>query len=62
MLGGIIGSAIGYLEAMKWNKDRLQENTDLFLPPSQFMMDTVVRGGYNPMKFRVLCNQSSDGY
>ena len=56
MPGGIIGSAIGYFEAKKWNKDRLQEYTDLFLPPSQFMMDTVVRGGYNPKKFRVLCN------
>lgn len=56
MPGGIIGSTIGYLEAKKWNKERLQEYTDLFLPPSQFMMDTVVRGGYNPTKFRVLCN------
>ena len=56
MPGGIVGSAIGYLEAKKWNKEKLQEYTDLFLPPSQFMMDTVVRGGYNPKKFRVLCN------
>lgn len=56
MPGGIIGSAIGYLEAKKWNKERLQEYTDLFLPPSQFMMDTVVRGGYDPEKLRVLCN------
>ena len=56
MPGGIVGSAIGYLEAKKWNKEKLQEYTDLFLPPSQFMMDTVVRGGYNPTKFRVLCN------
>ena len=56
MPGGIVGSAIGYLEARKWNKERLQEYTDLFLPPSQFMMDTVVRGGYAPKKFRVLCN------
>ena len=56
MPGGIIGSTIGYLEAKKWCKEKLQEYTDLFLPPSQFMMDTVVRGGYNPKKFRVLCN------
>lgn len=56
MPGGIIGSTIGYLEAKKWNKEKLQEYTDLFLPPSQFMMDTVVRGSYNPKKFRVLCN------
>lgn len=53
---GLIGSTIGFLEAKEWNKERLQEYTDLFLPPSQFMMDTVVRGGYNPKKFRVLCN------
>lgn len=56
MPGGIIGSTIGYLEAKKWNKEKLQEYTDLFLPPSQFMMDTVVRGGYDAKKFRVLCN------
>lgn len=56
MPGGIIGSIIGYLEAKKWNKESLQACTDLFLPPSQFMMDTVVRGGYDAKKFRVLCN------
>jgi glycosyltransferase involved in cell wall biosynthesis len=56
MPGGIIGSTIGYLEAKKWDKEKLQEYTDLFLPPSQFMKDTVVRGGYDPRKFRVLCN------
>jgi len=56
MPGGVIGSTIGYLEAKKWNKERLQEYTNLFLPPSQFMMDTVVRGGYDARKFKVLCN------
>ena len=56
MPGGVIGSTIGYLEAKKWNKEKLQQYIDLFLPPSQFMMDTVVRGGYNAYKFRVLCN------
>ena len=56
MQGGLPGSVIGYLEAMKWNKDVLQEYVDLFLPPSKFMMDTCVEGGYKPEKFRVLCN------
>lgn len=56
MTGGIIGSTIGYLEARKWSEKTLQEYTDLFLPPSHFLMDTVVRGGYDAMKFRVLCN------
>lgn len=56
MPGGVIGSTIGYLEAMKWNPTKLQEYTDLFLPPSQFMADTCIAGGYDKNKFKVLCN------
>lgn len=56
MPGGLPGAIIGYREIKKWNKDVLQEYVDLFLPPSQFMMDTCVAGGYSPGKFRVLCN------
>lgn len=56
MPGSLPGAIIGYLEIKKWNKKRLQEYTDLFLPPSKFMMDTMIRGGYDPEKFRVLCN------
>ena len=56
MPGGLPGAIIGYREMMKWNREVLEEYTDLFLPPSQFMMDTCVEGGYSPEKFRVLCN------
>ena len=56
MPGGLPGAVIGYLEAQKWNKEVLEEYVDLFLPPSKFMMDTCVEGGYKPEKFRVLCN------
>jgi glycosyltransferase involved in cell wall biosynthesis len=56
MQGGIPGAFIGYWELKKWNKERLQEVCDLFLPPSQFMADTCVKGGYDKNKFRVLCN------
>lgn len=56
MQGGLPGAVIGYLEARKWNCKALQEWVDWFLPPSQFMMDTCVKGGYSPEKFRVLCN------
>ncbi len=56
MPGSVPGAIIGYLEQKKWNKEKLQEYTDLFLPPSQFMMDTCVAGGYDASKFRVLCN------
>ena len=56
MPGSIPGAIVGYLEAKKWNKEVLQEYVDWFLPPSKFMMDTCVKGGYKPEKFRVLCN------
>ena len=54
--GNIVGAYIGWREILKWNHERLEACTDLFLPPSKFMMDTMVRGGYSPEKFRVLCN------
>ena len=56
MPGGLPGAVIGYLEAQKWNKEVLQKYVDLFLPPSKFMMDTCVEGGYSAAKFKVLCN------
>ena len=56
MPGSLPGAVIGYCEALKWNKEVLQEYVDLFLPPSKFMMDTCVEGGYSAEKFRVLCN------
>lgn len=54
--GSVPGAVIGYLEAKKWDKERLQKSCDLFLPPSQFMADTCIRGGYDREKFRVMCN------
>lgn len=54
--GSLPQSIIGYWEAKKWNKERLQEYTNLFIAPSQFMMDTMVNSGYSQEKFCVLCN------
>lgn len=56
MPGSLPGAIIGYYEIKKWNKDRLQRCTDLFLPPSLFMKNTCVAGGYSPDKFSVMCN------
>lgn len=56
MPGSIPGAVIGYLEQRKWNAKKLQEYTDKFLPPSRFMADTCIRGGYDASKFEVLCN------
>lgn len=54
--GNIVGAFVGWREILKWNSKRLEACTDMFLPPSKFMMDTMVRGGYSPEKFKVLCN------
>ena len=56
MPGNIPGAVIGWREILKWNKDRLQACTDKFLPPSQFLADTMVKGGYSAEKMQVLCN------
>lgn len=56
MPGSIPGAIIGYLEAKKWNSSRLSSYVTKFLPPSQFMADTCIRGGYDPNKFEVLNN------
>jgi len=54
--GSLPGAVIGYYEMKRWNKERLQEYTDVFVAPSCFMMEAVVRGGYRSEKFKVLCN------
>lgn len=54
--GSLLGSIIGYLELKTWNKDRLKNCTDLFLPPSKFMADLCIKGGYPAEKFKVMCN------
>ena len=56
MKGGLLGSIIGYYEAKKWNVEKLQEYTDLFIAPSQFMANTCIAGGYQKEKFKVLSN------
>lgn len=56
MPGSIPGAIVGYLEAKKWNREVLEKYVDWFLPPSQFMKDTCVKGGYSADKMKVLCN------
>jgi len=56
MPGSLPGAIIGYLEARRWNPQRLQEVTDRFLPPSRFLKELCVAGGYDAGKFTVLPN------
>ena len=56
MKGGKIGSLIGYKEAVRWNRERLENDTDVFVCPSQFMADKMAQGGFDRKKLVTLCN------
>lgn len=56
MKGSKLASIIGYEEAVKWNRERLEACTDVFVCPSKFMADKMVQGGFKKDKMKVLCN------
>lgn len=56
MKGSTLASLIGYMEALKWNRERLEANTDIFICPSQFMANKMIQGGFRKDKMKVLCN------
>ena len=56
MKNSLPASVVAWLEANKWNRHRLEENTDLFVCPSQFMAEKMKSGGFDPVKVKVLNN------
>lgn len=56
MKGSLAASATAWMEAMKWNRKRLERDVDAFICPSQFMAQKMEQGGFNPAKLHVLCN------
>lgn len=56
MKGSLPASVVAWLEALKWNRRKLEENTDLFVCPSRFMASKMESGGFNPDKLKVLNN------
>jgi len=58
--GSLPASIIAYLEALKWNRARLENATDRFICPSRFMRDKMIQGGFNPNKLSLLCNCIDD--
>ena len=69
MKGGKLGSFIGYKEAVKWNRERLEKDTDVFINPSKFMAEKMTQGGFDRKKLVPLCNfidiekcKRTDGY
>lgn len=51
-----IASVLAYWEAMKWNRQRLEASTDVFLSPSSFLAEKMKQGGFDKSKIHILCN------
>ena len=56
MKGSLPASAVAWFEAAKWNRQRLEKITDMFVCPSEFMADKMQIGGFTSAKFKVLNN------
>ena len=56
MKGSLPASAVAWFEAAKWNRQRLEKITDMFVCPSEFMADKMQIGGFTSAKLKVLNN------
>jgi len=59
MKNSIFASALAYVEAEKWSKEKLEKYTDVFICPSEFMKSQMLAGGFSENKLRVLPNFAS---
>jgi len=60
MKNSLLASALAYLEAKKWSKEKLEKYTDVFICPSEFMKTQMLAGGFSDKKLTVLSNFVSD--
>ena len=56
MKGSLPASTVAWLEAVKWNRRRLEKYTDVFVCPSEFMAGKMRQGGFDTEKIKVLNN------
>lgn len=56
MKGSLAAGALGWLEAVKWNRKRLEKSTDAFVCPSDFMRRMMEKAGFDPSRLHVLTN------
>lgn len=56
MKGSFAASTMAYLEALVWNANRLERNTDCFIAPSHFLADLMIKGGFPSDKINVVPN------
>ncbi len=52
----LVASWIGYKEALCWNRQRLDDCTDVFICPSNFMREKMMADGFDEKKLIHLCN------
>lgn len=56
MKGSLAAGALGWLEALKWNRRSLEQYTDVFICPSRYMRRTMALAGFGSAKLQVLGN------
>jgi glycosyltransferase involved in cell wall biosynthesis len=49
-------SLLAWMEALYWNRRKLERITDMFISPSFFLKEKMVSGGYRPQQIEVLHN------
>lgn len=49
-------SAMGFLEARKWNLDRILKSTDMFVAPSRYLAEMMTRSGIPKERIKVVGN------
>jgi glycosyltransferase involved in cell wall biosynthesis len=56
MKNSLPGSILAWLEAICWNRERLEKLTGCFISPSNFLKDKMVSAGFNADRIEVLNN------
>lgn len=56
MRNSMAASVIAYIEALVWNRKRLERVVDAFICPSRFMADKMIDGGFGNNRIKVICN------
>lgn len=54
--GSLPGSVIGYLEAQKWSRKKLEKYTTSFISPSAFLKNKMEQAHYSPSKIEHIYN------
>jgi glycosyltransferase involved in cell wall biosynthesis len=56
MKNSLPASILAWLEAIYWNRDRLEKQTDCFISPSNFLKNKMVSAGFKADRIEVLNN------